>query len=129
MHQLAYRAYGQTTRQTADPRQIEKTLFEQVTDALVHVNQSGGADAALWADAVHRNSQLWLTLAGDLLTPENALPSELKTGLLNLAEFVRRTSLAVLAGREGMDDLIAINQAVLGGLEAQSAAMALQQAG
>lgn len=129
MHQLAYRAYGQTTRQTADPRQIEKTLFEQVTDALVHVNQSGGADAALWADAVNRNSQLWLALAGDLLTPENALPTELKAGLLNLAEFVRRTSLAVLAGREGMDDLIAINRAVLGGLEAQSEAMALQQAG
>lgn len=129
MHQLAYRAYGQTTRQTADPRQIEKTLFEQVTDALVHVNQSGAEDAALWADAVHRNSQLWLALAGDLLTPENALPTELKAGLLNLAEFVRRTSLAVLAGREGMDDLIAINRAVLGGLEAQSEAMALQQAG
>lgn len=119
MHNLAHKAYGQVTRRTADPRQIETAVFEQVTEALVHVEADPNADPALWADAINRNRQLWLTLWTDLLSPGNALPDDLKTGLLNLAEFVRRTSMDVLAGGEGLADLIEINRTILAGLQAR----------
>jgi flagellar protein FlaF len=50
------------------------------------------------------------------LLPSNALPDDLKRRLLLLSEFVRRTSLKVLAGEEDMSGLIEINKVVMAGL-------------
>jgi flagellar protein FlaF len=113
---LAYKAYGQTTRRTADPKAIEFALFEQITQALELVQADGGADLGLWADTLHRNMQLWTVIATDLLNPDNALAAETKSGLFSLSEFVRRTSHQVLSGGDGLADLIEINRTIMAGL-------------
>lgn len=117
MQALAYKAYGQTTRRTADPKAIELALFEQITRALELVQADGGADLNLWADSLHRNMQLWTIIATDLLNPDNALAPEIKNGLFALSEFVRRTSHQVLSGEGGLADLIEINHTIMAGLE------------
>ena len=116
MQALAYKAYGQFTQRTADAKAIEYTLFVQITEALEQVLDQRGPDVALWADSLHRNMQLWSLMATDLVHPDNALPVELKRSLISLSEFVRRTSHDVLAGKEGLADLIAVNRTIMAGL-------------
>src|ERR1700739_3035084 len=82
-------AYGSVIRQTADPRDIEYRVFEQITSAMQAV-ASPGTNFATKIRAVHRNRELWQTLAADLAASENALPEELRAGLLNLAIWVTR---------------------------------------
>jgi flagellar protein FlaF len=69
-----------------------------------------------WAEAIHRNQQLWTTIAIDLLHPGNALPDELKRSLLYLAEFVRQSSMKIMAGEGEIADLIEVNQSIMNGL-------------
>jgi flagellar protein FlaF len=113
---LAVRAYGRVQQRTVGDKEIEYAIFRQITDALEAVAVTTEFAPAAWADAVNRNQQLWTIIAADLLTPGNALPEELKRSLLYLAEFVRRTSLKVLAGEDGLSDLIEVNRTVMAGL-------------
>jgi flagellar protein FlaF len=110
------KAYGEVARRTASDRQLEFALFMQITTALENVLDSGRVSLSDWADAINRNQQLWTILAADLMLPSNALPDDLKRRLLLLSEFVRRTSLKVLAGEEDVSGLIEINKAVMAGL-------------
>jgi flagellar protein FlaF len=59
---------------------------------------------------------LWTTIAIDLLHPGNALPDEMKRSLLYLAEFVRQTSMKIMAGEGEIADLIEVNQTIMSGL-------------
>ena len=116
MHQLAHRAYGETTHRTANARQIEFQLFQQITNQLELVASTQDPSPAVWADALERNRQLWSIIAIDLMAPENDTAAELKAGLIGISEFVRRTTLTVLSGGEGLQDLIEINQSIMAGL-------------
>lgn len=116
MQALAFKAYGEVKQRTAGERNIEFELFQQITEALEHVARSEDAAPALWADAIHRNLQLWSALAVDLLHPGNALPDEMKKSLLYLSEFVRQSSMKILSGTGELADLIEINRTVMGGM-------------
>lgn len=126
MQALAYRAYGQVTQRTATGRSLEYALFEQITQALQAVHDIGAADPAEWADALYRNLQMWTIFSADLLSAENALPQDTKAGLLSLSDFVRRTSLQVFGGSEGILNLIEVNRTIMAGLVG-SPAMAGQE--
>ena len=110
------KAYGEVAKRTASDRQLEFALFMQITTALENLMSPDQVSLSDWADAINRNQQLWTILAGDLMLPSNALPYDLKRRLLLLSEFVRRTSLKVLAGEEDVSGLIEINKAVMAGL-------------
>ena len=116
MQALAFKAYGEVKQRTAGDRNIEFELFQQITEALEHVARSEDVAPALWADAIHRNLQLWSALAVDLLHPGNALPDEVKKSLLYLSEFVRQSSMKILSGTGELADLIEINRTIMGGM-------------
>lgn len=116
MQALAFKAYGEVKQRTAGERNIELELFQQITEALEHVARSEDVAPALWADAIHRNLQLWSALAVDLLHPGNALPDEVKKSLLYLSEFVRQSSMKILSGSGELADLIEINRTIMGGM-------------
>lgn len=116
MQALAFKAYGEVKQRTAGERNIEFELFQQITEALEHVARSEDVAPALWADAIHRNLQLWSALAVDLLHPGNALPDEVKKSLLYLSEFVRQSSMKILSGAGELADLIEINRTIMGGM-------------
>lgn len=124
MQALAYRAYGEVRDRTASSTTIELSLFRQITNALTDVSGSSAPDLAQWADAVSRNMSLWAILAADLMSPDNGMPQEIRTGLINLSEFVRKTSLRVLAGSDEIPDLIDINNTIIDGLAVRSEASA-----
>lgn len=108
-------AYGSVIRQTEDPRDIEYRVFEQITSSLQAV-ASPGAHFAARIRAVHRNRELWQTLASDLASSENALPEELRAGLLNLAVWVTRETDRVMYNGTSLHDLIEINYSIMRGL-------------
>lgn len=121
MQALAYKAYGQVTQRTATGRALEYAVFEQITRDLQSVLDDGGENPGAWGDAIYRNLQLWTIIATDLLSPENALPNETKAGLITLSEFVRRTSMKILAGSEGLADIIEVNRTIMAGLDGSAA--------
>ena len=116
MQSLAFKAYGEVKQRTAGEKEIEFALFRQITDALKEVSDTEDVQPTDWAEAIHRNPQLWTTIAIDLLQPGNALPDEMKRSLLYLAEFVRQTSMKIMAGDGDIADLIEINQSIMNGL-------------
>lgn len=116
MQSLAFKAYGEVTQRTAGEKDIELALFRQITDALKQVSEAEDVQPTDWAEAIHRNQQLWTTIAIDLLHPGNALPDELKRSLLYLAEFVRQSSMKIMAGEGEIADLIEVNQSIMNGL-------------
>lgn len=119
MQSLALKAYGDVQQRTAGDKEIEHALFVQITQALEQVASEDKPVPAIWADAVSRNLQMWTLLATDLMGEGNTLPEETKKGLLILSEFVRRTSMEVLSGGEGLHDLIDINQTIMKGLSGE----------
>ncbi len=72
MQSLAFKAYGEVTQRTAGEKDIELALFRQITDALKQVSEAEDVQPTDWAEAIHRNQQLWTTIAIDLLHPGNA---------------------------------------------------------
>lgn len=120
MQALAYKAYGDVAHRTAGDKEIEFALFRQITEALESVVDPRTRSLSDWADAISRNQQLWTIIATDLLNPGNLLPDDLKRSLLFLSEFVRRSSLDILAGKESIPDLIEVNRTVMAGLVPRS---------
>jgi len=124
LQSLAFKAYGEVTQRTAGEKDIEIALFQQITNELRNVSDAETVQPTDWAEAIHRNQQLWTTIAIDLLNPGNALPEEMKRSLLYLAEFVRQNSLKILAGDGDIADLIEINQSIMMGLSGASSGQA-----
>ncbi len=116
MQTLAHKAYGEAQKRTADDKQIELALFRQITQSLELAAQEGQKSLTLWADAVHRNQQMWSVITSDILHPQNALPEETKKSLLRVAEFVRQHSMQVQAGTGEIADLIELNMTIMAGL-------------
>lgn len=121
MQNLVSRAYGEVQQRTADDKEIERAVFAQITAALENVADPRAVSPTDWADAIHRNQQLWSILAADLLSAKNALPEATKTQLFQLSQFVRKHSLQVLSGTADVADLIDVNKSILVGLNGRSA--------
>ena len=124
MQSLAFKAYGEVTQRTAGEKDLEIALFQQITNELRNVSDADTVQPTDWAEAIHRNQQLWTTIAIDLLNPGNALPEEMKRSLLYLAECVRQNSLKILSGDGDIADLIEINQSIMMGLSGASSGQA-----
>jgi flagellar protein FlaF len=124
LQSLAFKAYGEVTQRTAGEKDLEIALFQQITNELRNVSDADTVQPTDWAEAIHRNQQLWTTIAIDLLNPGNALPEEMKRSLLYLAEFVRQNSLKILSGDGDIADLIEINQSIMMGLSGASSGQA-----
>jgi flagellar biosynthesis activator protein FlaF len=124
LQSLAFKAYGEVTQRTAGEKDIEIALFQQITNELRNVSDADTVQPTDWAEAIHRNQQLWTMIAIDLLNPGNALPEEMKRSLLYLAEFVRQNSMKILSGSGDIADLIEINQSIMMGLSGASSGQA-----
>ena len=66
MQSLAFKAYGEVTQRTAGEKDIEIALFQQITNELRNVSDADTVQPTDWAEAIHRNQQLWTTIAIDL---------------------------------------------------------------
>lgn len=109
--QHGYAAAATMMRPTRD---VEYDAFSRVTGLLRQADSQGRSAEAI--AAVSKNNELWLILSADLMNPDNALPDDLKAGLLSLAGFSIRHGHAVMAGNATIDALIDVNISVMKGL-------------
>ena len=112
-------AYGKIIRETANARNIEYRVFEDVTSELVEAGLPGMPFTRRIA-AVHRNRELWLALTCDAAGEDNALPESLRAHIISLGIFVFRESSRVIRDFGSFDDLIEINRIVMRGLRSES---------
>jgi len=108
-------AYRRARSIAETPRATEYRLMSQVTGELIDARDAGLTGAALMP-ALHRNREIWGTFSTLCGSPGNALPAELRAGIISIALWVERHTSQVVSGREPIDDLIAVNRAIIDGL-------------
>lgn len=117
-----YDAYKRTIKQTATPRDVEYRLLAQVTAALMKAKElRDGSDRdprrmAQVMDALNWNNQVWDAFVEDVGTEGNMLPRELRAAIVSLGIWVTRETGLVSTGQGDIDALIAVNKAIMRGL-------------
>lgn len=123
-----YDAYKRTIKQTAAPRDVEYRLLAQVTAALMKAkdlrvqSRNDPRQMAQVMDALNWNNQVWDAFVEDVGTEGNMLPRELRAAIVSLGIWVTRETGLVSAGEGDIDALIAVNRAIMRGLNPQAAA-------
>jgi flagellar protein FlaF len=113
----AQNGYSQIRRETASPRQVEYQVLTQIAAELETADPKSPAGYRMLAAAVQRNTELWSTLAADLMDTSNACDASLKVNLLNIANFAIQHGAAVLRGEADQGPLADINRTVAAGLK------------
>ena len=123
-----YDAYKRTIKQTATPRDVEYRLLAQVTAALIKAKDlRAGSDRdprrmAQFMDALNWNNQVWDAFVEDVGTEGNMLPRELRAAIVSLGIWVTRETGMVAGGEGDIEALIAVNKAIMRGLNPGMAA-------
>jgi flagellar protein FlaF len=112
---MSLKAYQQTQKKFANPRDTEYRLFAQVTSALINTKDLPRTDQRL-ISAVMRNRELWSTLAVDCSDASNQLSKELRASIVSLSLWVSRYTSTVMRDRADMAPLIDINRTIMEGL-------------
>ena len=71
---LAKKAYSATSQTVRSPREIEYEVIARVTHALKASAEKKSTNYTRFAEAVHKNNQLWTTLATNVAGSDNELP-------------------------------------------------------
>lgn len=116
MHAQARSAYSDAAAPIRTGRGAEYAIFARITHRLSAVDETDRTGFPTLASAVSDNQRLWGALAEDLMSDGNALPIGLRAQLVGLAEFVRKHTLRVLAGKASVAPLIDINTSIMRGL-------------
>ncbi len=116
MHAQARSGYAGAAAPIRTDRGAEYAIFARVTHRLSAVDEADKHAFPALAVAVTDNQRLWGALAEDLLDDGNALAIPLRAQLISLAEFVRKHTLRVLAGKASIAPLVDINTMIMRGL-------------
>jgi flagellar protein FlaF len=116
---MSLKAYQQTQKKFANPRDTEYRLFAQITSALINTKELPRTDQRL-ISAVTRNRELWSTLAVDCSDDANQLPKELRASIISLSLWVSRYTSSVMRERADIAPLIDINRTIMEGLAPRS---------
>lgn len=115
-------AYGATANQIASPRELEADLLMSAAARLQAIRDGWTDKSPDLNAALLFNRRLWSIFITSATSPENPLPTGLRQNVANLALFVFRQTLAVLADPkpEYLGSLININRELAAGLRASS---------
>lgn len=109
-----FSARGYESSAMRSDRDTEHDVFMRITRLMREAERKNSAADRIYA--VYRNSELWTVLAADLADPANALPDDVKAGLLSLAIFSLRHGKDVSAGKADIAPLIEVNLSIMRGL-------------
>lgn len=116
---MSINAYRRAQEIAATPRSNEYRLMSQITGEMISArdkNLKGGALMPI----LHRNRVTWNTFGNLCASAENQLPKELRARIVSLALWVERHTSRVMSGAEKIDDLIAVNRAIIEGLSREN---------
>lgn len=112
---MSVNAYVRAQKVAATPRSTEYRLMSEITGEMLAAHEAGLSGVKL-APALHRNRQVWSAFRNLCIDPANALPEELRAGIISLGLWVDRYTSLVITGRESVDQLIEVNRTVMRGL-------------
>src|SRR4051794_20047848 len=92
---MSVHRYQKAQDSVEDARAVEHRMLSRVTAMLVEGGKRGGRDLI---EACYYNRKLWTVFQFDLISPENALPDELKARLISLSIWVQGYTGKVLDG-------------------------------
>ena len=115
---LAQAAYTSSAAPIRTARSTEYDIFARITRRLRKSDPK--KDYAAMVSALHDNRQLWTLLAVDVADADNGLPQQLRAQIFYLAEFTLAQTSKILAGEDGIDDLIDVNTTIMRGLRPQA---------
>ena len=131
---MSIAAYKTTIRESETPRQIERRVLSRVTgqmaaraeafDRAESARDRGTLLAEGLREDLATNQKFWSELQFDLSQPGNALPAELRAGLISLAIWVDRQTSTVMGGHAGVRALVDINRSIVAGLAGQGSSVA-----
>ncbi len=113
---MSVTSYTKANLATENPIRTEYRLFAEITGELVKAAQQPEAPQKR-VNALFRNSQLWLALEADLVSPENKLDIELKAGLISLAIWVKKFTSEAMRTEVELEPLVSVNRQIMEGLK------------
>jgi flagellar biosynthesis activator protein FlaF len=114
--------YSQPDASLRSMRSIEYEALARVSQKLSATWKTRKSNFPALAQALSDNLALWSTLAADVASPGNALPSALRAQLFYLYEFSDIHTRRVLDGSASVEVLIDVNMAIMRGLRGQGGA-------
>jgi flagellar protein FlaF len=100
----------------ATAKQRERLLFDRSIDLLTAAREKG-ARSRESIEALYFTTRLWSILIEDLGAEENALPSELRAGLISIGVFILKEMQKIRLGESNdYDALIEITETVRDGI-------------
>jgi flagellar protein FlaF len=112
-------AYQRARKVAEPPRATEVRLVSEITREMLSARDAGASGAALMP-VLHRNRELWSVFATHCACPGNQLPAPLRASLISIALWVDRYTSGVVAGRDSIDPLLAVNRSLIEGLAMQT---------
>ena len=113
---LAKQGYKAVQKEMTSDKAVELRVFMSVTAQLRAVDSTDKLQFPALSEAIVENLKLWKILFIDLVNPKNTLPLDLKTSLIQLADFTQNHSRRVLLGEASPEVLVDINDSVIAGL-------------
>ena len=120
-NQTAAQAYQTTSQRGTDPRSLEAQVLVKSALRLQDIQNRWSElkmPSSELEDALSYNRKLWTILLTGITKADNPLPDNVKSNIANIANFVFRHSLSVLANPapEKLNTLISINKNLAEGL-------------
>jgi flagellar biosynthesis activator protein FlaF len=117
MHSAA-RAYQQTAKQTASPRDLEADLLLKAASRLQAVKDGWDNTKGTLDEALLYNRKLWSIFLTSATSGDNPLPTDVRQNVANLGLFVMNQTVTVMADPkpERLVTLININRELAAGL-------------
>lgn len=117
MHQAA-RAYGAVAKQVASPRELEANVLLKAAAQLQAIRDTWDEKKHGLDDALLYNRKIWTIFLTSVTDKDNPLPAEIRQNVANLALFVFKHTIALIAEPrpEKLAVLININRELAAGL-------------
>jgi flagellar protein FlaF len=117
MH-YASKAYAQTAKETASPRQLEANLLLKAAAKLQAVHESWRERPIGLNEALTYNRRLWTVFIDSVIEDDNRLPPQLRQNIANLGTFVMGETFSLMTKPkpDHLLSLISINRGIAAGL-------------
>ena len=121
--QRAAQAYGNVSKQTSAPRELEANLLLKAAAQFQAITEKWDDGKAELNDALLFNRKLWTIFLTSVTSEENSLPIEVRQNVANLGLFVLNQTLAMTGDPqpERLGSLININRQIAAGLLGRAA--------
>lgn len=116
---MSLTAYHHARTITESPRATEARLLSQVTGEMIDARHRGARGLAL-SGILFRNRTVWMAFVDACAARGNRLPDALRGQIISLGLWVDRYTSDVIAGRDEIDALIAVNRDIIEGLQMAS---------